>query len=43
MPLKNYNDLLTLGSWYNKYTKDAHILAIVGVAQKLEYDSNKAS
>ena len=41
MDLKNYNNLLTSGKWSTKYPKDAHILALVGLAQKLADDSKK--
>ena len=43
MYMKKYNNLLTSGIWSNKDPKDAHILSLVGVAQNLEYDSNKLS
>ena len=35
MVLKNYNNLLPSWRWSNKYPQDSHILALVGVAQKL--------
>ena len=43
MDLKRYNNLLTSGRWYNKNPKDAHILALVRVYQKLADDSKKSS
>ena len=43
MNLNNYNNLLTSGRWSNKYTNDAHILALVGVVQKLVDESNRSS
>ena len=43
MALKKYNNLLTPGMWTNKYPKDDHILALVGVPQNLADDSNKSS
>ena len=43
MALKKYNNLLTLGRWYTKDLKDAQILALVGVYQKLADDSKKSS
>ena len=43
MVLKKYNNLLTPGRWSNKDPKDSHILALLGVAQKLSYDSKKSS
>ena len=42
MVLKKYKNLITSGRWYNKYPKDDQILALVGVAQKLAYDSKKS-
>ena len=33
MDLKNHNNLLTSGRWYNKDPKDGQILSLVGVAQ----------
>ena len=42
MALNNYNNLLTSGIWSNNTLKDAQILYLVGVAQKLEDDSNKS-
>ena len=41
--LNNYDNLLNSGRWSTKYPKDAQIVAIAGVAQKLAYDSNKSS
>ena len=41
MALKNYKNLLTLGRWYTKDTKYAQILALLGVAQKIEDYSKK--
>ena len=41
--LKKYNHILTLGRWYTKDTKDAHILYLFGVAQNLMDDSKKTS
>ena len=35
MALKKYNNLLTSGKWSTKDPKDAQILDLVGVAQKL--------
>ena len=43
MDLKKYNNLLNSERWTNKDTKDAHIPALVGVAQKLADESNKSS
>ena len=43
MSLENYNKLLTSRRWYNKDPKYALIMSLVGVAQKLAYDSNKSS
>ena len=43
MDLNKYNNLLTLGRWYNKDAKYYQIPALVGVTQKLAYDSNKTS
>ena len=43
MSLKKYNNLLTLGRWSVKDTKDSQILYLLGVAQKLADDSNKSS
>ena len=43
MDLKKYNNLLNSERWTNKDTKDAHILNLVGVAQKLADESNKSS
>ena len=41
MDLNNYNNLLTSERWYTKDTKDAQILALVGVAQNLADESKK--
>ena len=41
--LKEYSNLLTSGSWSTKYPKVAHILALVGVDQKLSDDPKKSS
>ena len=35
MALKKYNYLLKSGGFSNKYPKDAHILALLGVSQDL--------
>ena len=35
MALNNYNNLLTSGRWSTNYTKDAKILALVGVSQNV--------
>ena len=43
MALKKYNNLLNYGSWSNNYPKDANILSVVGVAQKLADNSKKSS
>ena len=43
MALKKYNNLLTSGRWSTKDPKDAQILDLVGVAQKLSDDLNKSS
>ena len=43
MALKKYNNLLTSWRWSTKDPKYAHILALVGVAQKLADESNKYS
>ena len=43
MALNKYNNLLTSGRWSTKDPKDAHILALVVVAQKLVYDLKKTS
>ena len=43
MSMNKYNKLLTLGRWSNKYPKDYHILALVGVSQNLSDDSKKSS
>ena len=42
LSLKKYNNLLISGRWYNKFTKDAQILALFGVSQNLVYYSKKA-
>ena len=39
--LNNSNNLLTSGRWPNKDPNDAHILALVGVSQKLAYNLKK--
>ena len=39
--LNNSNNLLTSGRWPNKDPNDAHILALVGVSQKLSYNLKK--
>ena len=41
--LNKYNNPLTSGRWYTKYTKDYNILSLVGATQKLADDSNKSS
>ena len=43
MDLKKFNNLLTSGKLYSKDLNDDHILALVGVAQKMADDSNKSS
>ena len=43
MDLKKYNNLLASGIWSNKDSKDAHIIALVGVAQSIAYESKKSS
>ena len=43
MVLNKYNNILTSGSWSTKDPKDAHILALVGVAHNIMYDSKKTS
>ena len=43
MYLKNYNNILTAGRFSNNIPKDAHILYLVKVDQKLADDSNKSS
>ena len=43
MELKKYNNIITSGGWSNKDSNDAHILALVVVAQKLVYDLKKTS
>ena len=41
--LKKYNNPLTSGMWFTKYPKDAYILALVQVDQKLADNSRKSS
>ena len=41
--MNKYNNLLTYIRWYTKDPKDAEILALVGVAQKLVDDTKKSS
>ena len=41
--LKKYNNFLTSGRWSTKYPKDAQILALVVVPQKLADDSKESS
>ena len=43
MASNKYNNLLTSGRCSNKDTKDAHILALVGVAKKPPEKSKKSS
>ena len=43
MDLKEYKNLLTSGRWYIKDLKDDHILSLVGLDQKIAYESNKSS
>ena len=43
MALNKYNNLLTAGRWSTKNTKDAQILFIVVVDQKLADESKKSS
>ena len=43
MSLKNYNNLLTSGRWSTKDPKDAQILDLVGLDQKIADDSKKLS
>ena len=43
MSLKNYNNLPTSGRWSTNDPKDAQILDLVGVDQKLAYELNKES
>ena len=43
MALKKYNNLLTSERWPTKDPKDAQILDLVGVAQKIMDDSKKKS
>ena len=41
--LKNYNNLLISSRWSTNDLNYSQILDIVGVSQKISYDSNKAS
>ena len=43
MDLNNYNNILTSWRWSNKDPKDAHILSLVGVAQKISNNPKKPS
>ena len=43
MDLKKYKNLFTSGSWPTKDPKDAHILALVGLSQKLVDDFKRSS
>ena len=43
MALTNFNSLLISGRWSNKDPKDAQILTLVEVAQKMADESNKLS
>ena len=43
MVVKKYINLLTSGRWSNKDPTDSNILALLGVDQKLAYESNKSS
>ena len=43
MALKKYNNLLISRRCLNKNTKDAHILALVGVTQMLSHDSKESA
>ena len=43
MDLKKYNNLLTSGRWSTNDTNDDKILALLGVAQNIAYDSNKST
>ena len=43
MYLNKYKNLPTSGRWSIKDPKDAQILALVGVSQKIVDDSNKSS
>ena len=43
MGLKKYNNLPTSGRWSTKDPKDAQVLALVGVTQKIADDSTKSS
>ena len=43
MSLKNYSSFITSGRWSTKDTKDSHILALVGLDQKLLDYSKKSS
>ena len=41
MDLKKYNKIITIWMWSTKDTKDAHILDLFGVDQKLADESKK--
>ena len=41
--MKKYNNLLTSCRWSNKDPKDAQILSLVVVAQKIAYNSKELS
>ena len=43
MTLNKYNNLLTLGRWYNKDPKDVQNLDLFGVSQKITDYSKKSS
>ena len=43
MALKKYNNLLTYESWFIKYPKDAHIIYLIGLSQKLMDESKNKS
>ena len=43
MALKKYNNLHTSMMWYTKDIKDDQILALLGLAKNLAYDSKKPS
>ena len=43
MALKKYNNVLTSRMLSKKYLKDTHILDLVGVGQKITYNSKKQS
>ena len=43
MAPKKYNNIITSVRWSNKYAKDAHILALVGLAQNLSDNSKNPS